>query len=326
ELGFPKIGTGNLKQQLIRTTLRNIRSQGHPYGNLHSGRLATAQVTLMKSNPWPFSDGVLFFHGDANEREKPLLLDFEEVDTHNVDRESLAIVRYDDHSRVSRRGKNYAVQEDEENDDLCDEVVIPGVLLKEEVSDLVVRHIGVGRIGARLFEKDGVSGQFYRIWCEWLGDAALSCEASNEVIVEHDFALVIFTYDYALGRMAALEDFRYLLPSCGSHSEVRKRKSFSDPEDTSDLSNQDGSSGEDSLSSNTVSSNDQRVLSRVISSRAARKQMRNNLRVVSERLCDICQQQMLPDKDVAALMNTQTGRLVCSSRNHTGVGGVFRLS
>ncbi|KAK4386020.1 hypothetical protein Sango_2472600 [Sesamum angolense] len=130
ELGFPKTGGGNLKEQLVRTTLRNVRSQGHPYvelredgkkliffctlclapcysdsvlfnhlkGNLHTERLATAQVTLLKPNPWPFSDGVFFFHSDSEEQNKCLPVSYSEgnkfLDTHPVDADSLDIVSY----------------------------------------------------------------------------------------------------------------------------------------------------------------------------------------------------------------------------------------
>lgn len=93
ELGFLKPSVPNLKQQLARKTLRNVRLQGHTYvdlredgkryiffctlclapcysdgvlfdhlrGNLHKERFSAAKVTLMGQNPWPFDDGVLFF-------------------------------------------------------------------------------------------------------------------------------------------------------------------------------------------------------------------------------------------------------------------------
>ena len=99
ELGFPRTGACSLKEQLARTTLNNIRSQGHTYielredgkrfvffctlclapcysdsvlldhlkGSLHTKRLATVKVTLLGTNPWPFNYGVLFF-GKSNEK------------------------------------------------------------------------------------------------------------------------------------------------------------------------------------------------------------------------------------------------------------------
>ncbi|KAK4386019.1 hypothetical protein Sango_2472500 [Sesamum angolense] len=119
------------------------------------------------------------------------------------------------------------------------------------------------------------------------------------------------------------------------HFRGKKRKSFSDPEDLSEaLTNQDDSSGEDSQSSNNSNlkmlssgNDDQLVYSRIVSSKTMRKQLRNQQRVASERSCDICQQKMLPDKDVAALLNRRTGKLVCSSRNLTGVAfHLFHIS
>ncbi|KAK6141113.1 hypothetical protein DH2020_025147 [Rehmannia glutinosa] len=349
ELGFPKKSIGNLKEQLVRTTLRNVRSQGHPYvdlredgkkliffctlclapcygdsslfnhlkGNLHTERLATAQVTLMKPNPWPFNDGVFFFHCDSKEQNNNLPVSESErhklLDTHHVDdAESLAIVSYS--KNLGPNASSNVLQEVEDNADCdipCDsnldgdetsqDLVIPAVLQKDEVSDLVVRRMGVGRIGARFSEKDGVSNEIRRIWCEWLG---------------------------------FLDGFKYLLPSphCEAEDSVssrgKKRKSFSDPEDVSEAStNQGDSSGEESASSKNSNlkmllsgNDDQLVLSRILSSKTMRKQLRDQQRVASERSCDICQQKMLPDKDVAALLNRRTGKLVCSSRNLTGVG------
>lgn len=92
----------NLKDQAKRTILRNVRSQGHTYvelredgkkfiffctlclapchsdsvlfdhlkGNLHSERLSTAKATLLRPNPWPFNDGVVFFDNSTEKGEK----------------------------------------------------------------------------------------------------------------------------------------------------------------------------------------------------------------------------------------------------------------
>ncbi|KAJ6763868.1 ACYL-UDP-N-ACETYLGLUCOSAMINE O-ACYLTRANSFERASE [Salix purpurea] len=43
-------------------------------------------------------------------------------------------------------------------------------------------------------------------------------------------------------------------------------------------------------------------------------------------MCDICQQKMLPEKDVAMLWNRKTGKLACSSRNVYGAFHVFHTS
>ncbi|GFP78763.1 hypothetical protein PHJA_000019800 [Phtheirospermum japonicum] len=374
ELAFPTNSIVNLKEQLVRTTLRNVRSQGHPYvdlredgkklifyctlclapcygdsslfdhlkGNLHSERRATAQATLMKSNPWPFSDGVFFFHPEpkeelkclpTSESDRPKLLD-----VHRVDAEDLAIVTYNKDLGPNAMDN---VDSDEISCDSNHELVIPAVLQKDEVSDLVVRHIGVGQIGARFYQKDGVCNGIRRIWCEWLGNKGLANKEDIDVVPEHEFAVVTFPYNYNLGRKGLLDCFRYLLPSSSPHSEVEdnsgsrceKRKSFSDPEDVSEVStNQGDSSGEDSLSPNNSNSkmmsanDDQLVLSRILSSKTMRKQLRHQQRVASERSCDICQQKMLPDKDVAALLNRRTGKLVCSSRNSTGAFHLFHAS
>ncbi|KAH6764035.1 hypothetical protein C2S51_015284 [Perilla frutescens var. frutescens] len=383
ELGFPKSSIKNLKEQLLRTTLRNVRSQGHPYvelrreegnkliffctmclapcygdsslydhlnGNLHTERLATAQVTLFKPNPWPFNDGVFFFHSGSEEKSKSLpASDCEQnklLDAHHAGADSLALVGPVSSAQSSHQSEvNADYDEIPSNSSLDDDgtgrlLVIPGVLQKDEVSDLVVRHIGVGKIGARFCEKDGVSSEILRIWCEWLGNVDFTCENIN-MIPEHEFAVVTFSYNYNLGRMGLFDGFRYLLPS-SPHSEAedtgcprdKKRKSFSDPEDTSEaLRNQGDSSGEESRSSNKSKSkllcsgnDDQLVHSRILSSKTMRKLLRNQERVASERTCDICQQKMLPNKDVAALMNRKTGKLACSSRNFTGAFHLFHIS
>lgn len=375
ELGFPKMSISSLKEQLLRTTLRNVRSKGHPYvelredgkkliffctlclapcygdsnlfdhlnGNLHAERLATAQVTLLKPNPWPFNDGVFFFHSDSEEQSKSLpASDLEQnklLYTHQVDTDSLALVGPISTAQSSCQSEDVAD---------CDEIscnssldgdgtgrllAIPGVLQKDEVSDLVVRHIGVGKIGARVCEKNEVSSEILRIWCEWLGNVDFTSEDIN-VIPEHEYAIVTFSYNYNLGRKGLFEDYRYLLPSTPDSESVdtgclkgKKRKSFSDPE------NQGDSSGEESQSSNTSKSkvpfsgnDDQLVHSRILSSKTMRKLLRNQERVASERSCDLCQQKMLPNKDVAALMNRKTGKLVCSSRNFTGAFHLFHMS
>ncbi|KAL7142135.1 hypothetical protein ABFS83_08G103100 [Erythranthe nasuta] len=385
ELGFPKTSICNLKEQLVRTTLRNVRSQGHPYvelredgkkliffctlclapcysdsilfnhlkGNLHTARLATAQVTLLKPNPWPFGDGVFFFNGDSEEQKGVLNVQESEqkklLDTHHADADSLAIVTYGENTAATHVSEEVQVHTGS-NEFPCDsnpeaegnshELVIPAVLQKDEVSDLVVRRMGVGLIGARLSEKDGVSNEIRRIWCEWLGKKGFANEDANTV-PEHDFAVVTFAYNYNLGRKDLFDGFRYLLPSSphseaedGGCSKGKKRKSFSDPEDISEaLSNQYDSSGEESQSSNNLSSkmrlsgnDDQLVHCRILSSKTMRKQLRDQQRVASERSCDICQQKMLPSKDVAALFNRRTGKLACSSRNLTGAFHLFHVS
>ncbi|KAL3631546.1 hypothetical protein CASFOL_024530 [Castilleja foliolosa] len=374
ELTFPTKSIVSLKEQMARATLRNVRSQGHPYvdlredgkklifyctlclapcygdsslfdhlkGNLHSERRATAQATLMKSNPWPFNDGVFFFHPEPKEQLKCLPASESDLPkllgSHRLDADSLAIVTYN-------KGMMPNAMDNADSDESpCDsnhELVIPAVLQKDEVTDLVVKHIGFGQIGARFCQKNGVCNGIRRIWCEWIGNKGSANEEDVDVVPEHEFAVVIFPYNYNLGRTGLLDCFRYLLPSSSPHSEAednsgsryKKRKSFSDPEDGSEAStNRGDSSGEDSVSPNNSNSkvmsanDDQLVLSQILSSKTMRKQLRHQQRVASERSCDICQQKMLPDKDVAALLNRSTGKLVCSSRNSTGAFHLFHAS
>ncbi|XWS68627.1 hypothetical protein CRYUN_Cryun04dG0107000 [Craigia yunnanensis] len=367
ELGFPRTGVCSLKEQLARTTLNHVRSQGHTYielredgkrfvffctlclapcysdsvlldhlkGSLHTERLAAANVTLLGTNPWPFNDGVLFF-GKSNEKEKQLevvngneniLLEFQNNDN------NLVIVEYVG-SEVSSYNKNVNGRAGDSD------LVIPGVLIKDEVSDLKVSFIGFGKIAARFSEKGGVSNGISRIWCEWLGKEVPRNDDKLKV-PKHEFSVVTFVYNCDLGRKGLLDDVKSLLTS-GSPTELdsgeaasrKRKKSFADPEDISgSLINQDDSSGEDSSASNSASSglaldryDDQLLLTRFISSKAIRRELRRQQRIAAERMCDICQQKILPEKDVAALMNLKTGKLVCSSRNVNGAFHVFHTS
>lgn len=368
ELGFLKTSSCSLKEKLVRTTLRNVRSQGHTYielreegkrliffctlcispcysdsvlfdhlkGNLHTQRLAAAKTTLLKPNPWPFNDGVLFFHDSSNPSNHLILMDANEVRlllNQKGDDVSLATVEDDENVRPIRNRQS-------SSDDSV--LVIPGVLHKDEISNVEVRLMGVGQISARYYEKEGVAKGIKRIWCEWLGDKNCG-DAYDSMIPEHDFAVVTCEYNYNLGRKALVNDVRYLLSSSHrpdmeeeENDDVnrKKRKSFSDPEDVSEsFSNQYDSSGEESLSSNSSSSRmlidgyDDHILhSRVILSKSTRRELRRQKRVASERMCDICQHKMLPGKDVAALLNRKTGKLVCSSRNVNGAFHVFHIS
>ncbi|XP_019235468.1 PREDICTED: uncharacterized protein LOC109215809 [Nicotiana attenuata] len=375
QLGFPKTSGCNLKEQLVRRTLNNVRSQGHTYielredgkrlvffctlchspcysdsvlfnhlkGSLHTEMVAAAKATLLKPNPWPFNDGVLFFKDPEHDKQHLPIANVGQsrlADTCLVDESSLAIVEYGGNSRP-----NGDVPDLE--DEYCeltgngqsDNLVIPGVLCKDELSDLEVNLIGIGQIAVRLTVHDIDSKSIRKIWCEWLGKND-SDDIDVSVVPDHDFAVVTFPYNYNLGRKALLDD-RFLLPSSPySESEEtitigagnkRRRKSFSDPEDISEsLSNQCDSSGEESQSTNSSNMrlilgtrDDQLVGSRIISSKTMRRELRKQQRVASERMCDICQQKMLPGKDVAALLNRKSGRLVCSSRNLTGVNAAL---
>ncbi|KAK8564047.1 hypothetical protein V6N12_036178 [Hibiscus sabdariffa] len=355
ELGFTRKGACSLKEQLAKTTINNVRSQGHTYvelredgkrfiffctlclapcysdsvlldhlkGSLHTERLAAAKVTLLGTNPWPFNDGVLFF-GASSEKEKQSAV--------VTDNSSLAIVKYvgneisSSNKQMNGRAGNF-------------DLVIPGVLIKDEISNLKVNFIGFGEIAARFSEKDGVSNSISRIWCEWLGKEPPTNDDKLKV-PKHEFAVVTFVYNCDLGRKGLLHDVKSLLTS-GSTAELdngeaatgKRKKSFSDPEDSGSLSNLYDSSGDDSSGSNGASSSlalarydDQLLLTRFISSKAVRRELRRQQRIAAEKMCDICRQKMLNEKDVAALMSLKTGKLVCSSRNVNGAFHIFHTS
>ncbi|GAB4824895.1 hypothetical protein Ancab_007765 [Ancistrocladus abbreviatus] len=378
ELGFLKQSGSSLREQLARKTLRNVRLQGHTYvdlredgkryiffctlclapcysdavlfdhlrGNLHKERYAAAKVTLIGPNPWPFNDGMLFFHNSTEEvKDEPALTNGGMSligGQENVD--NLAIVV---HGNASTPSNEHAVWNSHSEADCGsdDEVVggcqssidmvIPGVIIKEELSDLLVRLVGYGQISARFYEMNRASPGVQKIWCEWLGRGL--ADEDNNVVPANDFAIVTFTYYYDLGKQGLFEDIRSLLLPLEDNVEgclKRKRKSFSDPEDVSEsLSSQCDSFGEDSQASSIETSrmlldhyDDQLLQSRIISSKSVRRELRKQQRLASERMCDICQHKMLPGKDVATLLNLKTGRLACSSRNVHGAFHVFHTS
>ncbi|XP_047306862.1 uncharacterized protein LOC124910279 [Impatiens glandulifera] len=349
ELGFPKNNASNLKEILARRTLDSVRLQGHKYvelredgksfvffctlclapcysdtvlydhlkGNLHNQRLRGAKLTLLKPNPWPFNDGVLFFHEKltaVTAKETRLLSD------DNVGEENgLSLVCYDENLIRKNSSKNNVRAKG---------LVIPGVLLKEEISDLEVTSIGIGQIGGRFYEKDDGSKGVLRLWCEWLGKKNLSDEDILAVPL-HDFSIVTFSYYYILGVKGLLDDVKYLLPpnSQAIHEgnenggKKRKKKSISDSEGLIYSSN--GSS-----STMLLAGLDDPILhSNLVSSKALRKELRRKQRIVAEnRMCGICQQKLLPGKDVGTILNMQTGRLLCCSRNLNGAFHLFHIS
>ncbi|KAL5797589.1 hypothetical protein ACOSQ2_002409 [Xanthoceras sorbifolium] len=322
----------------------------HLKGNLHSERLSAAKVTLLGPNPWPFNDGFVFFDNSI-ENEKSLAISSDKrgrLLEYPNDDNNCAIVKYVENLKPNGHGGGLdGVHSDTEvvthaNDgDVgdCDKV-ISGVLVKDEIADLKVRFIGLGQIAVREIEKDDGSSVISRIWCEWLGKKF----PSNEVVAEipdHDFAVVSFSYNYDLGRKGLFDDVKLLLPSSpaeesenGEGTGKKRKKSFSDPEDVSEsFSNQYDSSGEDSSASNCSASrllldryDDQLLHTRFISNKTIRRELRRQQRIAAERMCDICQQKILPDKDVAALVNMKTGKLACSSRNVNGAFHVYHIS
>lgn len=360
ELGSPKSDVSNPKQQAARKILKIVRSQGHPYvelrengkkfiyfctlclapcysddvlfnhlkGNLHKERLSAAKVTLLGPKPWPFNDGLVFFDTSTESDKELGVTDSYQNRLLKVDDNegNLAIVKFDE--GVQSNAKPCST--DGVQDDEC-ALVIPHLLIGDETFDVKVREVGLGKIAARFLEKSNALNGIKRIWCEWLGKESNGKQDGFEVL-EHDFAVVNFSYNYDLGRSGLLDDVKLLLPSASGGQ--KGKTSLSDSDDVSDsLSNQCDSSAEESSDSNNSNSrlaldqfNNHILCTRFISSKALRKELRRKQRLAAEKVCNICQQKMLPGKDVAALMNLKTRRVACSSRNRTGAFHVFHTS
>lgn len=396
ELGIPKSRSGNLKDQLVYTTLRNVRSQGHTYielredgkslvffctlcmkacysdsilfghlnGSVHRRMLDAAKATVLKTNPYPFNDGVHFFHDSTGYRGQPPVSKADGVmmltsDAEDEDEDDLAIVCYNE-KEASCPSVHTSLQQDVTNtrslvatdyssadssqvskcDDQDTVLLVPSVLVKDEVSDLAVTLIGFGKITARLYEKDGYPNEICRIWCEWTAKEDM-VDDSIDSMEEHPFSVVTFSYNYSFGRKGFVDDLKLLFPPdpCSGSEETvdagkKRKKSISDPEGTGKSVNDEcdsiGEEGQSSTNMNPRSlidgNDDELISSRVSSSKRIRKELRQLQSAVAERSCYICQLKMLPGKDVAALLNRNTGRLACSSRNATGAFHVFHVS
>ncbi|THU73379.1 hypothetical protein C4D60_Mb04t22210 [Musa balbisiana] len=215
-------------------------------------------------------------------------------------------------------------------------LIIPGVLLKEEVSGLAVQHLGVGQIAYRVQENRESRGKIItRIWCAWLGQEGSNLSDELNVLVNSQVAIVNFSYAYGLGRKGTPGD-EDLPMSPGSFFEVddtghrrkRKRKSSSDQEDYSEGLNGscESPSGVCPSLDSIVAHDPRQLETRLTSSTVVRQELGEQKRWATGRTCDICGQQMLPGKDVATLLNCRTGNLACSSRNTNGAFHPFHAS
>ncbi|KAK8951309.1 hypothetical protein KSP39_PZI004826 [Platanthera zijinensis] len=311
---FKNGGALNLREVAARATLRSARQQGHVYvelrpvgkhsiffctlcltpcfnenvlyahlkGNLHFRRLASAKITLLLPNPWPFNDGVLFFdnsrEGEVSEPRRGVVSAADSTSDHEHIRKCRGVQR------------NLSIS------------YTPPF---EENSNMELKIIGYGHIGAKIHEDDEGGCKFSRIWCAWLGDGnSDGCDESLQS-PKCDFAIVNFPYTVNLGRKYSTDDENGS-PSPGSFFQTdefgrrtkRKRKSLSDPEDS------------------PKASMDQRGCNSAM----------NLGQQKCFRKCDICQQTFLPGRDAATLLNLRTGRFACTSRNNSGAFHVFHIS
>ncbi|CAL9092912.1 unnamed protein product [Musa textilis] len=343
----------------------------HLRGNLHARRLTAAKATLFGATPWPFNDGVLFFDssnepdlllsGSDSQNDMALVVS----NSSGTDHEVTSSFTLDSPSRNCcgrKRSGNYSKSDGSSDAKLgsssnghkaslrssctaldmvstCswaeNSLIIPGVLLKEEVSNLALKHLGVGQIAYRIQEDKEGHGKIMRMWCAWLGQGESDFSDELNISANCDFAIVNFPYAYGLGRKGAVEEEEpptspgsFFEIDDSGHRRQRKRKSFSDQEDYSDGSNgcSESLSGDGSSLDIVAADDPQQLEKRLISSKVVRRQLRKQKRLAAERICDICGQPMLPGKDVASLLNCRTGNLACSSRNTNGAFHPFHAS
>lgn len=300
----------------------------HLRGNFHTKRYNSAKITLLLPNPWPFNDGVLFFD-ISRENDTSITLVSQsrrDIDFAVNDGRSVALANVNEVPSKFRSTTNQDLSELTSNrisngrnagktvighekikkcKGVQDHFSISYVLPNEEISNFELKIIGYGHIDAKIYEGSENSSKFGRIWCAWLGDG--NSDGCDELLASPkcDFAIVSISYTYDLGKKCATQD-ENRPPSPGSFFEVdesgrrtkKRKKSFSDPEDSSEA----------------------------FTDRCFRQELRKKNRLTSERNCDICQQPMLLGKDVATLLNLKTGRFACSSRNINGAFHLFHVS
>ncbi|CAL0323644.1 unnamed protein product [Lupinus luteus] len=352
----------DLREQSARKILRAVRSQGHPYvelrsngkkfiyfcnlclapcysddvlydhlkGSLHKQRLDSAKVTLLGANPWPFNDGIVFFDTSTENDEEVGSTSDSQIRFLNFsdnDCNGLAIVNF--FEPIQSDAQPSSANEKREYDDCT--MIVPGVLIEDESVDLKVREVGLGKIAARFFKVGDTFDGIRRVWCEWLGNEN-NGQQDCAGVQDHDFGVVIFSYNYALGRIGLLADVKLLLqsasmsePENAGDSGPKRKTPLSDLEDSSDsLSTQSDSYVESSSSSNKATSG--LTLTRIISMKSERKELRRKHRLAAEKMCNICQQKMLTGKDVAAFLNLKTRKIACNSRNGSRAFHVFHVS
>uniref|UniRef100_A0A0E0M9C9 Thioredoxin domain-containing protein n=1 Tax=Oryza punctata TaxID=4537 RepID=A0A0E0M9C9_ORYPU len=215
-------------------------------------------------------------------------------------------------------------------------LIIPGVLLKDVVSDLPVHLLGYGNIAYRLWEAIKGNKKISKIWCAWVGQDGSHGLDGCDTYEQSDFAIINFSYTFELGRKWSSDD-QDLPISAGSffviddagHRGKRRKKSFSDQEASSEESNGQSSSAHDNsqaiiTGSPTGTSHNLQV--GLLSSKSMRRELRKQKRLAAEKACDICGRPMLLEKDVATLLNCKTGNLACSSRNSSGAFHLFHTS
>ncbi|KAF3782464.1 hypothetical protein EJ110_NYTH34283 [Nymphaea thermarum] len=206
----------------------------HLGGSLHSRRYAAAELTLLGSNPWPFNDGVFFFH-DLDEEKQLHITNYSEHKC-NTSSAQLLLTNHKPDSSAEQNASQLVLGNKGDNSsayvnvisasDLLGQVscvgdaslqvesighdkklkmserqevgnlVISRVLYGEELSSLWVNFLGCGGISIRASKGDGIS----KIWCAWLGQDYKSDTYGDVATPDCDFAVIIFPYSDDLGR------------------------------------------------------------------------------------------------------------------------------
>lgn len=193
--------------------------------------------------------------------------------------------------------------------------------------------IGSGQI----FLKEGLSEpsrQVRGVWCQWLGRNGASemhDAQTGKTTEESTYAVVIFPYSDAIGRRGDWKPGcmakKGESPSKEQQLDLWKRGTKNVEPNSPFLLNLLTKEGLFSGDTTIVEEEHTGLLfSKDLSERALRKALKRRRLNLMERLCFICHQQMLPGKDIAALLNLKTGQMMCSSRNERGAFHVFHTS
>ncbi|GLJ21651.1 hypothetical protein SUGI_0403210 [Cryptomeria japonica] len=282
----------------------------HLNGNLHAKRQALASCSSSSPSPsWPFNDGLVFLFPSSK------------TTTH--------IQLQQDNSNTNSSGSS---------------------------NPFPLQWMGCGHVSMRILHSSIIPPQpplvkAVAVWCCWLGETqehAASTSTSTGNAKECEYAIVSFPYTHTLGRgsngVGAAPNVKLQSSSSSSalgieRKKIRKKKgrpsksnnhSHTLVEVEAAVEHRDMDLDREGEEEVGCSSNEGESLGRDLlksmSNKALRRAFTRQRLKALERLCFICHQQMLPGKDVAALLNRKSGLIACSSRNRRGSFHVFHTS
>lgn len=203
---------------------------------------------------------------------------------------------------------------------------VANVNLMEPFPASSLEWIGSGQV---LLEEGLSEQQVQQVFCEWHGrnESGMRDGRTGKKLEVLAHALVVFPYSDAIGRQGEWKPDCFVKNgeiTCYKDKlcfpELRRRVARNCEAPSQDLH---GTSWKPSIGQEEGTGS---FMLKDLSQKALLKALNRRRLNVLERLCFICHQQMLPGRDVAALLNLKTGQMMCSSRNERGAFHVFHTS